>query len=131
MSAVQVYALACLVIVAAFALTALSYRLAEWNAAAEERRKRRDAAAFFAQLAAMTESETRALRDWADRETARNLEQGLTDDEATDLAWDDICGVVGLERSEVAARIRDRIAANEARRFDADDALRQWGGDVA
>ena len=85
------------------------------------------APAFFAQLAAMTEAETRTLRDWADRETARNLATGLTDDEAADLAWDDICGVVGLDRSEVAQRIRDRIAANEARRFDADEALRRRG----
>ena len=131
MSPVQVYAVACLVIVAGFALTALSYRLAEWTAALEERSRRRDAAAFFAQLAAMTESETRTLRGWADRETARNLADGLTDDEAADLAWDDICGVVGLDRSEVAARIRDRIAANEARRFDADDALRRWDGGAA
>ena len=127
MTPIELYAVACLIITGCLALTALSYRLAEWSDRLEERRRMADLAAFHAQLAAMTADETRTLRTWVDRETARNLERGLTDDEAADLAWDDICGVVGLDRSEVAQRIRDRIAANEARRFDADEALRRWG----
>lgn len=40
----------------------------------------------------------------------------LNDPDAAELEWDSICRVVGLERSEAAARIRDRMRANADRR---------------
>lgn len=47
------------------ALVCLVRKVREWDAIAEERRRRDDAGAFRAQLAAMTEAETKRWLDWA------------------------------------------------------------------
>lgn len=46
-------------------LVCLARKVREWDRAAEEARRRRDLAAFRAQLAAMTEDETKRWHDWA------------------------------------------------------------------
>lgn len=46
-------------------LVCLAHKVREWDAQAEERRRQHDADAFRAQLAAMTDEETRRWQDWA------------------------------------------------------------------
>jgi hypothetical protein len=105
MTAVEFFAVFMAAVCIALALTGLSYRLAEWNARLEEQRRRRDAASFFAQLAAMTDAEVRAWQDWQNH-----------------------CETAGIPLGDnpTAQRIADQIAENEARRFSADEALRRW-----
>lgn len=81
---------------------------------AEEIRRRHDAAAYLAQIHHMTEAERHAWLAWVDAETRRKLAEGLTDQPVT------------LTGHPTADAIRERIADNEARRFDADRALREW-----
>ena len=81
---------------------------------AEEIRRRHDAAAYLAQIHHMTEAERHAWLAWVDAETKRMLAEGLTDEPVT------------LAGHPTADAIRERIADNEARRFDADRALREW-----
>ena len=105
MTAAQFFVAFMAAVVIAYAGTCLTYRLAKWNARMEEQRRRRDAASFFAQLAAMTDAEVRAWQDWQQH-----------------------CETAGIPLGDnpTAQRIADQIAANEARRFSADEALRRW-----
>lgn len=87
---------------------------ADLNKRAEEIRRRHDAAAYLAQIHHMTEAERHAWLAWVDAETRRMLAEGLTDEPVT------------LTGHPTADAIRERIADNEARHFDADRALREW-----
>lgn len=107
MTGPQVFAAFTFAVVTGFALTSLSWRLLAWNDRLEQRRARRDSAKYLAALSAMTEAET---AEWV------RFAETLSDDEVAELAWDDICQVIGLDSSEVACRIRAQIAANEIRR---------------
>lgn len=106
MTAAQWFAVFVAAVTVGLALTALSYRLAEWNARLEERRRVRDLAAFRAQLAAMTEAEVERWEEWQ-----RHCESAPG---------------VRLGDNETAQRIAEQIAANEAARFDADEAVKRW-----